>query len=67
MEPWVHEKIVKQKTPYIGNGIPFALFALLACPTLAYRKFNTGILINDQLNVNVVFIITTAYLCLYTF
>ena len=44
-ESWTHEKIVKQKTQYTGNGIhvPFTLFAFLACPALAYSKFNTGI------------------------
>ena len=39
----MHEKVVKQKTPYTGNGIPFALFTFLACPALAYLKFNTGV------------------------
>ena len=50
----MHEKVVKQKTPYIGNGKPFATFAFLVCPALAYRKFNAEIFMNDQLNVNVV-------------
>ena len=35
------EKVVKQKTPYIGNGIPFAFFTFLARPVLAYQKLNT--------------------------
>ena len=35
------EKVVKQKTPYIGNGIPLAFFAFLARPDLAYWKINT--------------------------
>ena len=39
----MHEKVIKQKTPYNGNGIPFTLFAFLACPALAYHKFNIGI------------------------
>ena len=39
----MHEKVVKLKTPYIGNGIPFALLAFLVCTALAYRKFHTGI------------------------
>ena len=33
------KKVVKQKTPYIRNGIPIAFFAFLACPVLAYRNF----------------------------
>ena len=50
----MEQKVVKHKMLYIGNGIPFALFTFLVCPALTYRKFNTGILNNDQLNVNVV-------------
>ena len=42
-QSWTHEKVVKQCTPYIGNGILFALFAFLSCPALTYRKFNTRI------------------------
>ena len=42
------EKAVKQKMPYIGNGIPSAFFAR---PVLTYRKFNTQILMNDELNM----------------
>ena len=42
--------VVNQKTLYIGNGTPFAF---LARPVLAYRKFNTQILMNDQLNMNI--------------
>ena len=42
-----HKKEVKQKTPYIGNLIPFTFFAFLARPVLTYCKFNTGILMND--------------------
>ena len=41
--------------------MPFALFAFLAppvSPVLVYRKFNTRILITDQVNVDVATIIT---------
>ena len=37
----MHEKVIKQKMPYIGYGIPYAFFAFLAHPVLTYRKFNT--------------------------
>ena len=36
----MHEKVVKQKTPYIVNSI---LFAFLAGPVLTYLQINTGI------------------------
>ena len=37
------EKVAKQEAPFIRNGIPFAYFAFLAHPALAYWKFNTRI------------------------
>ena len=46
MESWIFEKLVKQKMPYIENGISFSLFTFLARQVLAYCKFNTQILIN---------------------
>ena len=43
------EKVVKQKMPYVGNGIPFAF---LARPVLTYRNLRK-FLMNDQRNVDV--------------
>ena len=54
----MHEKVVEQMMSYIGNGIhvhvPFTFFTFLPPhPLLTYHKFNTGILMKDQLNVDV--------------
>ena len=47
------KKVVKRKTPYIGNGIRFVFFAFLTRPVLACWKINTRILMNNQLNTDV--------------
>ena len=37
----MHERVLKQKTPYIRNKIPLAFFSFLARPVLTYHKLNT--------------------------
>ena len=47
-------KQLNKKRHTLGTAYLPHFFAFLACPVLAYHKFNTQILTNDQLNVNVV-------------